>query len=683
VVRSLSFPLLVFVLALATYANTLDAPLMWDDRALLSAEVQMLQPLASYFQKPFWMPGAAGELSAYFRPLTTLSLSLDFWLHAGNVAGLHLTNVLFHALNAVLLYCLLRRYRAGELAALALSVLWALAPRSTEAVAWISGRTDVLATAFVLMALLVHRPGELRRGSASALLVLFGLFCKEVAMAGAAALVAAELAHHCRRLRTLRASYWRGVLASIAPLGIALGVYFALRSNALAGSAAGAPALGAFGRGALVLESIGRYAGMLLWPWQPALQQGRLDEREGGFMALGGLVLLAALVFAARWQRASFLLGAGDARAMAPARERGQSVLLGERGLRAPVCDPQRAAAGALFGASLSLVLHVVPLPIGTVSADRFLYVPLAGLSLLAAPRARAWLRDRRVRAAVGLLVVSFGVATYRRAKLWGDELALWTTTYRETPVSVGLPGNELGNVYYRAGLYAAAAHIYRHTAEHSPARRSQALANWASAMLQIGRYPASDTTLAELCLGEQRSKFCVDAALAELTRLDLQSAARFGRRARELSLDRATADEILAALPRLEQALRDLRREPEGLAARFRVFVLSGQRPPALTAALELLRRGGSDPARALLARGEADAALARKAAEYWARFGPPFELERVLDDAASARHFDEQLRAIMALRASEARHVAHGWHALGFATAMPLDPPLAAPEG
>ena len=60
--------------------------------------------------------------------------------------GYHLTNLLLHALNALLLIELARRSGASEPAALLGAAVFALHPIQTEAVAYVAGRTDVLMT---------------------------------------------------------------------------------------------------------------------------------------------------------------------------------------------------------------------------------------------------------------------------------------------------------------------------------------------------------------------------------------------------------------------------------------------------------------------------------------------------------------------------------------------------------
>jgi protein O-mannosyl-transferase len=86
-------------------------------------------------------------------PLTWLSHILDWQMYRDNPAGHHLTNVLLHTANTVLLFLLIRRmtgslWRSGLVAA-----LFALHPLHVETVAWVSDRKGALSMLFWLLTL--------------------------------------------------------------------------------------------------------------------------------------------------------------------------------------------------------------------------------------------------------------------------------------------------------------------------------------------------------------------------------------------------------------------------------------------------------------------------------------------------------------------------------------------------
>ena len=89
-------------------------------------------------------------------PLTMLSHMLDWQIHGINPAGHHLTNVLFHAANTLLLFLLLRRMTGSVWRSAFVAALFALHPLHAETVAWISERKGVLSTLFWLLALYAY-----------------------------------------------------------------------------------------------------------------------------------------------------------------------------------------------------------------------------------------------------------------------------------------------------------------------------------------------------------------------------------------------------------------------------------------------------------------------------------------------------------------------------------------------
>ena len=99
-----------------------------------------------------------------WHPLTWLAHMADAELYGLNPAGHHLSSLLLHAANAILLFFVLRRATGHGPAALAAAALWAVHPLRAESVVWISERKDVLAAFFGLLALLAYvrgpRPGR-------------------------------------------------------------------------------------------------------------------------------------------------------------------------------------------------------------------------------------------------------------------------------------------------------------------------------------------------------------------------------------------------------------------------------------------------------------------------------------------------------------------------------------------
>jgi Tfp pilus assembly protein PilF len=94
--------------------------------------------------------------AANWHPLTWLSLQLDASLWQLNPRGYHLTNVLLHSANVVLLFLTMRSLIGGFWQSLAIALLFGVHPLRVESVAWVAERKDVLSTCFGLLALLAY-----------------------------------------------------------------------------------------------------------------------------------------------------------------------------------------------------------------------------------------------------------------------------------------------------------------------------------------------------------------------------------------------------------------------------------------------------------------------------------------------------------------------------------------------
>ena len=91
-----------------------------------------------------------------WHPLTWLSFMLDVELFGTGPAGPHLTNVLLHAANTVLLFLLLRRLTGAYWRSVVVAALFGLHPLHVESVAWVAERKDVLSGLFFMLTLLMY-----------------------------------------------------------------------------------------------------------------------------------------------------------------------------------------------------------------------------------------------------------------------------------------------------------------------------------------------------------------------------------------------------------------------------------------------------------------------------------------------------------------------------------------------
>src|SRR4029453_10748609 len=128
--RDLAIAAIVGAAACVAYLPALWTGFTADDFFILARLKQLggLDHPLGYF--------GALEFFEYYRPLTFLSHALDWQIWRTDPAGFHLTNVLLHAVNAVLVFVLGRRLD-GSVTGLVAGLLFALHPASHEAVYWI------------------------------------------------------------------------------------------------------------------------------------------------------------------------------------------------------------------------------------------------------------------------------------------------------------------------------------------------------------------------------------------------------------------------------------------------------------------------------------------------------------------------------------------------------------------
>ena len=115
--------------------------------------------------------------AANWHPLTWLSHSLDYTIYGSKPAGHHLTNLLLHIINTVLLFFVLRSMTQTVWRSAFVAALFAVHPLHVESVVWISERKDVLSALFMLSSLLFYSRYVSRRriGSYAASIGLFFL----------------------------------------------------------------------------------------------------------------------------------------------------------------------------------------------------------------------------------------------------------------------------------------------------------------------------------------------------------------------------------------------------------------------------------------------------------------------------------------------------------------------------
>ena len=134
----------------------------------------------------WWTP--PGLVVEYFRPLVVLSFALDRACYGAHPAGYHFTNLAMHIASTLLVWAIARHTLGPGLRAWSAAALFAIHPCHAQAIAWISGRTDVLASTLYAGAFLLYlqsrplRPESSRRFALSMVFFSLALLAKEMAI---------------------------------------------------------------------------------------------------------------------------------------------------------------------------------------------------------------------------------------------------------------------------------------------------------------------------------------------------------------------------------------------------------------------------------------------------------------------------------------------------------------------
>jgi Tfp pilus assembly protein PilF len=352
--RSRLLALGVALAALVAYGGTLLHGFVWDDVVLIQRSYNLhdWSALPAALGTHFW--AESQERSLYYRPFITLTFFLDLKLWGLNPFGFHLTNVLAHLVTSLGVLWLARRLTRDDVAGFAAGALFAVHPLHTESVAFISGRTDIFATLFVLLALLGYarwRAGE-RLATYAASLAMFALALASKEVAVTLPLILALYDWGRGDLRTRRAL--ASALPRYAPYGLVFGLYCVARLAVIGqGALPDATTLhGLTSRVLTTLEIAGWYVALTVVPY-PLNAYYWIEP--------------VTLPPDPSWWLAVLALGAGLALTVLAAQ-------------RAP-----KVAVGALwFWITLVPFTAINLLPLANlIMAERFLYLPTVGFCLV------------------------------------------------------------------------------------------------------------------------------------------------------------------------------------------------------------------------------------------------------------------------------------------------------------
>ncbi|MGE5199969.1 MAG: protein O-mannosyl-transferase TMTC1-related protein [Rhodospirillaceae bacterium] len=434
------------LVCLAAYWNSFRAGFLLDNQTIILNDPRLRaadwQHVRDIFTHHYWWPSLESHL---YRPLTTLTYWFNYSVlgNGGRPFGYHAVNLLLHWMNATLVFALVRGITRRHWPALATACVFAVHPLTVEAVTNIVGRADLLAGLSVLGGVLCYRrflaavPGRRAMWLAGlGAAYLAGVFCKESAVILPGVMLLHDLAFLPGRAGTARATVrssfarvWPAYL-SVAPGAIALwwARWHMFRDSPLFGQfASDNPiVIAPFWTGVMTAVKVtGYYLALLVWPAKLSC-----DYSYDAITLFGGT--LASGQDPHAWAALAAIILLGAAAVAAWRRDRAVWFFMG-------------LAAVAYLPTSNLLVV------IGTVMAERLMYLPLAGavpaaVLAFAALGARAFARapDRLRRgagvawAAAALAVIAaLTVRTVQRNEDWASAQRLWSSSAQAAPGSI------------------------------------------------------------------------------------------------------------------------------------------------------------------------------------------------------------------------------------------------------
>ena len=403
---------------LLAYANSFQAGFSLDSRGILlegqirAATAENLQLILGH---SYWWP--YGE-SGLYRPIASLTYLFNYAIlgNGDRPAGYHAINFLLHAGNVLLVYLLARRLWKTGWQAWAAAALWAVHPILTESVTNIAGRADLLAGLAVLSGFWMYLKSAESRGAGRwawlgglMLAAVWGVFSKENAVVLPGVIALYELTWWQRKRVRALALGCLAVLPALAAMAYQRAAVFSklppleipFLDNPLT-------AEGPWHAKLTAIRLLAKYLGLLIWPahlsWDYSYAQipmagGGLAD-WAGWMAVAAVAVGAGLVY--RRQRTIFF------------------------------------AIGFAFVTFLPTSNLVVP--IGSILAERFLYLPAIALAICLVAAADGLGRKTgypwMAPVLLGVIGVLFAARTLARNGDWRDSVTVTAAGVETSPNS-------------------------------------------------------------------------------------------------------------------------------------------------------------------------------------------------------------------------------------------------------
>ena len=430
---------LITVLPVLIYLNSLGNTFVYDDYLTITNNhfIRERRYLSAFFSQKYF--AISNELT--YRPVVTLSYFVDYAIWQLQPWGYHLTNLVIHTLNVYLVYFAVYRLFKNRITAFISCLLFSIHPIFSEAINAVSYREDLLSASFLLVAFILfikYNESTNRRYfitwyALSLLTYLLAMLSKETAFVLPFLILSYDLIfqkNHIlnfhNRIRRLAANY----AGYIAIGGFYLFLRFYLFHNP--GESVRYPGNSVFVNFIMMTKVLGYYVKLLFIPAPlnaDYIVPLTFSPADAAFIISIILLIITAILLVKKCRLSSIW-----------------------------------TFSTIWFFVTLLPVLNIIP--INNIMAERYLYIPGIGFTMLFGSILTHRISKYRIYksfrlAPIAVVCLLFTWCTVSRNRIWLNEFTFSTETIRRSPASFRVY-NDLGYFYYHNGLNDAAIQAFK-----------------------------------------------------------------------------------------------------------------------------------------------------------------------------------------------------------------------------
>lgn len=439
---------LIIIFGLITYSNSLNNEFVWDDNHLIKDNQFIKDP--SNFGKVFLtnIGAGAGIDRIFYRPIQIFSYMIDYTIWKLNPFGYHLTNTFLHILVSLSLFWLINIFFNNKLLSLLTAVLYVVHPIHTEAVTYISGRSDSLAFLFMLLSFIFYHK---KINSKRVIYYVILLICY------AAALLSREnvlifpfillIYHNIFRIKIKPVTYLSVLGISIAYL---LNRVFYLESLATYSISTSSHLVE---RLPGIFVAITNYAKLLIFPFNLHMEYGQKTFSFMDPQAISGILIIVSMITYAFLKRKDIVI----------------------------------------YFSIAWFLLTFLPIsniyPINAYMAEHWMYIPSVGFFIILSNGLISITKKQKIKPfflilSIGIILY-FACLTFVQNNYWQDPQTFYERTLKFAPDSWRANFN-LGNIYAKNHNYKEAIILYKKSLDNN-SDNIEAYNNLANSYMAIG----------------------------------------------------------------------------------------------------------------------------------------------------------------------------------------------------